>query len=111
MMAMLDRSRQYPAAVRSQLEPPPHSDALAAGGGGVGGGGGGGGVLHWLAARGGMLEGDGNHSVGSLMGYWREGLPPGDGSGGAGLLALEHSWFASYVDSAPWEVRPALSCM
>lgn len=108
-MAMLERSTQDPV-VRSHPESRPHSENMAGcgdGGGGSGGGGGGGGVLRWLAARGGMLGGDAGDSDGSCPGFWRGGRSLGGGTGEAGLLALEHSWFASYVASAPWEVRTA----
>eukprot|EP00752_Nemacystus_decipiens_P011806 g10475.t1 len=113
VMAMLDRSKQDPAAVRSYPESRTLSHATAAGGGGGGsgsgrgggggGGGGGDGVLRWLAARGGMLEGDASHSGSLCTGCWRGGPSPGNPATEASLLALEHSWFASYVDSAPWE--------
>lgn len=107
VMAMLDRSSQDPA-VRDHPEPHSHSDPHTAGGEG---GGSGGGVLRWLAARGGMLEGGGaDHGDGSRMGCWRGGPPAatgvlGEGTGEAGLLASEHSWFTAYVVSVPWEVR------
>lgn len=65
-------------------------------------------MLRWLAARGGMLEGDAaGHSVNSCTGDWRGGPTLGDETEEAGLLALEHSWFAAYGVSAPWEVRTA----